>query len=156
MTMNHFDLSKTITSKAVAADLFSGQGKSTRLIGTHCLGCGSYYFPRSLSCRNPACHQPQPQQVLLSNQGTVYSYTLQSYRPPALFRNDSWQPYLIGCIELANENIRIMGMIGECTIDQIKIGMQVELSTTSLYVDDDGHPVQTYQFIPSQSNETES
>ena len=41
----------------VAAGLFEGTGNSARLIGTRCTSCGSHYFPKTLSCRNPQCQE---------------------------------------------------------------------------------------------------
>ena len=71
---------------AVAAGLFEGTGNSARLIGTRCTSCGTHYFPKTLSCRNPQCLEKATQDVLLSREGTLYSYTVQHYQPPALFR----------------------------------------------------------------------
>ena len=67
----------------VAAGLFEGTGNSARLIGTRCTSCGTHYFPKTLSCRNPQCLEKATQDVLLSREGTLYSYTVQHYQPPA-------------------------------------------------------------------------
>ena len=137
----------TLQQTPVAQGLFQGTGDDAHLIGSHCTSCGAHYFPRSLSCRNPACSDKQVEDTLLSRTGTLYSYTVQSYRPPPLFRMDAWAPYLIGLVELP-EGLRVMGMLSGCTRDTVRIGMALELVLEPLYVDDAGQEVLTYKFRP--------
>jgi uncharacterized protein len=91
---------ETIERTPVARDLFQGDGEDTRLIGTRCSSCDTHYFPKSLSCRNPQCQDKAIDDALLGPDGILYSYTVQVYRPPALFRMEPWQPYAIGMVEL--------------------------------------------------------
>lgn len=138
----------TVEASPVAQGLFQQDGSTTRLIGTRCTSCGAHYFPTSLSCRNPACRDKKIEPALLGPHGTLYSYTLQAYRPPALFRMEPWAPYLIGLVELP-EGIRVMGMLTGCTPEDVRIGMAVELCAQALYRDDDGREVLTYKFRPA-------
>jgi uncharacterized OB-fold protein len=131
----------------VAAGLFEGTGNSARLIGTRCTSCGSQYFPKTLSCRNPQCLEKATQDMLLSREGTLYSYTVQHYQPPALFRMADRAPYAIGSVELP-EGLRVMGMLTGCEPVSLKIGMTVELTVETLYRDEQGREVQTYKFQP--------
>lgn len=133
----------------VAEGLFQGSGSATRLIGTRCASCGAHYFPKALSCRNPDCRDKRVEDALLGPRGTLYSYTLQAYRPPPLFRAEPWAPYLIGLVELP-EGLRVMGMLTGCTVDDVRIGMAVELTSEALYRDDDGCEVATYKFRPAR------
>lgn len=136
----------------VAAGLFEGTGNSARLIGTRCTSCGSHYFPKTLSCRNPQCLEKATQDVLLSREGTLYSYTVQHYQPPALFRMADWAPYAIGSVELP-EGLRVMGMLTGCEPASLKIGMAVVLTVETLYRDEQGREVQTYKFQPRTAQE---
>lgn len=136
----------------VAAGLFEGTGNSARLIGTRCTSCGSHYFPKTLSCRNPQCQEKATQDVLLSREGTLYSYTVQHYQPPALFRMADWAPYAIGSVELP-EGLRVMGMLTSCEPASLKIGMAVVLTVETLYRDEQGREVQTYKFQPRAAQE---
>ena len=136
----------------VAAGLFEGTGNSARLIGTRCTSCGSHYFPKTLSCRNPQCLEKATQDVLLSREGTLYSYTVQHYQPPALFRMADWAPYAIGSVELP-EGLRVMGMLTSCEPASLKIGMAVVLTVETLYRDEQGRAVQTYKFQPRAAQE---
>jgi uncharacterized protein len=137
-----------IPPKPVAHNLFNGEGTGTRLIGTHCTSCGAHYFPKSLSCRNPQCRDKAIEDTLLGPCGILYSFTVQIYRPPALFRMDPWEPYAIGLVELP-EGLRVMGMLTGCPLDSIRIGMAMELTVEALYHDDSGHEVTTYKFRPA-------
>jgi len=136
----------------VAAGLFEGTGRAARLIGTRCTSCGSHYFPKSLSCRNPQCLEKAIQDVRLSREGTLYSYTVQHYQPPALFRMADWAPYAIGSVELP-EGLRVMGMLTGCDPTSLQIGMALELTVETLYRDAQGQAVQTYKFQPRVTQE---
>ena len=119
-----------------------------RLIGSRCRGCGTFYFPQKASCPNPACTDKAPVAALLPDQGTLYSYTLQRYQPPPLFRMDGWEPYLLGLVDLG-EGLQVMGMLTGVKEQEVRIGMTLQLVTEPLYCDDDGTAVLTYKFTPA-------
>ena len=136
----------------VAEGLFEVQADGVRLIGTHCRSCGSYYFPKALSCRNPLCRDKQIEDTLLGPHGTLYSYTRQAYQPPALFRMENWAPYAIGLVELP-QGLRVMGMMCDCPSDALRIGMSVQLTVQTLFHDDEGRAVLTYKFKPAEPSQ---
>lgn len=138
----------------VAEGLFEEQEGETRLIGSRCSGCETLYFPQALSCRNPDCTDKRLEAAPLPPRGTLYSYTVQGYRPPPLFRDDAWEPYAIVAVEIA-EGLRVMGMLAGCPLDQIRIGMEVRLSTRTLYEEPGRGPVETYVFVPIGPSEDE-
>lgn len=142
------DIETRASTRPVAAGLFEGQGALARLLGSRCSGCGSVYFPVTLGCRNPGCSDKRLETARLSRRGTLYSYTVQAYRPPPLFRMDDWSPYAIGLVDLP-EGLRVMGMLGGCDPHDWRIGQAVALSTALLYRDDQGQDVLTYQFHPA-------
>ncbi len=137
--------------RPVAEGLFQGFGDAARLLGSRCLGCGSLYFPRSLGCRNPACSDRRVEDAALPREGTLYSYTVQSYRPPGLFRMDDWAPYVLALVELPGDagGLRVMGMMTTCQSEHLRIGMPVTLTTEALYRDEAGCEVHTYKFRPT-------
>ena len=139
---------QTLASIPVAEGLFQAADDGPHLIGTRCASCGSHYFPKSLSCRNPQCRDKQVADVLLSRQGILYSYTVQAYQPPGLFRMDDWSPYAIGMVELP-EGLRVMGMLTSIANADIRIGMAMEMVLEPLYRDDQGQAVLTYKFKPA-------
>jgi hypothetical protein len=131
----------------VVQGLFEGQGDSTRLLASRCRGCGSVYFPRSLSCRHPRCTDKHPQDILLGPHGTLYSFTVQAYRPPALFVMDDWAPYALGLVELP-EGLRVMAMLTGRAPQDWRIGEAVALTTGVLSQGSEGQAIVTYQFRP--------
>ena len=137
----------------VAENLFRCTADGPALIGTRCTGCGTHYFPKSLSCRNPACHEKAVEEVTMGRRGRLYSYTVQAYRPPALFRIDAWAPYVIGLVELP-EGLRVMGMLTGCDAGDVRIDMSLELVIEVLYRDDQGRDVTTYMFAPAAHGAT--
>jgi uncharacterized protein len=130
---------------AVAEGLFRWVDDRVHLIGSKCKSCGSVYFPRSPSCRNPDCTLKQVEETLLSREGRLYSYTVQKYRPPAPFRMEPWMPYAVGLIELTG-GIRVMGMLTGFDLDHIRIGTPVEVTAEALYRNEAGQQVVTYKF----------
>ena len=142
------DTVQTIEQVPIAEGLFKWSGSTASLIGTRCASCGTHYFPKSLSCRNPDCTDKQVEEALLGPTGKLYSYTVQAYRPPPLFKMDSWSPYTIGLVDLP-QGLRVLGMLTGCGNDEVEIGMDLELTVEPLYRDDQGREVLTYKFKPA-------
>lgn len=136
--------------KAVADGLFDMDDAGVQLIGTHCVSCDTLYFPQMLSCRNPACREKQLERRLLPSQGTLYSYTVQRYQPPSLFRMDNWAPYALGLVDLG-EGLLVMGMLLDIAFDDIAIGMSLKLALAPLSVDDHGQEIVTYAFVAAEA-----
>ena len=132
----------------VAEDLFRWTEGNVELIGSRCRGCGAHYFPKKLSCCNPDCKEKEVIEVALSGRGRLYSYTVQAYRPPALFKMEAWAPYAIGLIDLP-EGLRVMGMLTGVTLEEVVIDMAVDLTVDPLYRDEQGREVMTYKFKPA-------
>jgi uncharacterized OB-fold protein len=87
------------------------------------------------------------EQALLGRRGELYSYTVQHYRPPALFRIDDWAPYAIGLVALP-EGLKVMARLAGVELDALEIGTTVELVLEPLYRDESGHDVLTYAYAP--------
>lgn len=140
------------TEIPVVEGLFVWSADSTSLIGSKCYGCGVHYFPKSLHCRNPYCNKSQLEVVLISGPGQLRSFTQQYFRPPALFKMENWEPYMIGQVEFP-EGVRVMGMLTGFKPDTVKIGAEVTLTVEALYLDDAGRNVMTYKFCPYSSGD---
>ena len=131
----------------VVDGIFTFPPDGPNLIGTKCVSCGTYYIPRSLSCRNPNCEEKKVEDAILSRRGKLYSYTIQYYPPPPPFKMEPFEPYGIGLIEFP-EGIRVMGMLTGCKLEDIKIGMDVEMVIEKLYQNEQGDDVVTFKFKP--------
>ena len=76
----------------------------------------------------------------LSRRGTVWSYTENRYPPPAPYpAADPFEPFAIAAVELADEGLIVLGKVVDGTLAaDLKVGMEMELTTMPLYTDDDG------------------
>lgn len=102
--------------------------------------------PRANNCPNPACASDVLEAVALSRRGRVWSYTENRYAPPPPYPSpDPFEPFAVAAVELAEEGLIVLGKVVEGTLAaDLKVGMEVELTTMPLYVDDDGVERVTY------------
>ena len=110
------------------------------LIGTRCVKCGTFYFPRqSLFCKNPACDGEQFDEVKLSRTGKVWSFTNACYKPPEPYlAADPFVPFTIAAVELEQEKMIVLGQVVEgVNVSDLKAGMEMELVLAPLSEDDD-------------------
>ncbi|MEZ5689196.1 MAG: OB-fold domain-containing protein [Caenibius sp.] len=119
----------------------------THLLGSRCNGCNTLYFPQMASCPNPACQTKVLRPETLPREGTLYSYTIQRYQPPALFRMRNWKPYVLGLVDMG-EGVRVMGMLAGVEEDELEIGMSLQVVTEPLFDDPERGAVATYKFAP--------
>jgi uncharacterized protein len=92
-----------------------------QLVVQRCTTCGEYqFYPRALCVRCAG----ETEWVDASGRGTLYTYTvIRQNRSPAFA---ALSPYAVGIVEL-EEGVRMMSNIVECDIDQLSIGMALEV-----------------------------
>jgi uncharacterized OB-fold protein len=120
---------------------FADDAGVPHLIGGKCPQCGTYVFPpRANNCPNPGCDGDQLDQVPLSRRGTLWSYTENRYAPPPPYPSpDPFEPFAVAAVELADEGLIVLGKVVEGTLAaDLKVGIEMELTTMPLFVDDDG------------------
>jgi uncharacterized OB-fold protein len=120
------------------------------LIGTRCKSCGTYFFPKQNDfCRNPDCESTEFSEVELSRTGTVWSYTNACYKPPTPFvAQEPFEPYAIAAVQLEEEQMVVLGQVVEgLTVDDLKVGMPMELVLEPLHETDDDIKV-TWKWQP--------
>lgn len=130
----------------IIPDLMELDSRGTHLIGTRCKSCRELYFPSTITCRNPVCDEGDLESTRLASSGTLFSYTIQYYQPPPLFRADNWQPYAIGLVDL-DDGIRVSGILSGIAFEDIRIGERVILGVLPLYIDDSGCQRMTHAFF---------
>ncbi|WP_420429209.1 Zn-ribbon domain-containing OB-fold protein [Algiphilus sp.] len=112
------------------------------LLGSRCIACGTYYFPRLDSfCRNPACDSTDFEDVALSRSGTLWSFTNAAYQPPAPYIpvKDPYEPFAIAAVELEREGMIVLGQCAEgIAVEDLRVGMPMELIVETLFSDEDG------------------
>ena len=128
-----------------AADPTDGEAGIPHLIGSRCPQCGTYVFPpvlfgRADNCPNPACDGDDLEQVPLSRRGTLWSYTENRYAPPPPYpAPDPFVPFAVAAVELADEGLIVLGKVVDGTLAaDLRVGMEMELTTMPLFTDDDG------------------
>jgi uncharacterized OB-fold protein len=110
------------------------------LIGTQCKLCGTYFFPKQDDfCRNPNCDSTDFDEVELSRTGQIWSYTNACYKPPEPFvAAEPFEPYAIAAVQLEKEQMVVLGQVIEgVTVDDLKVGMPMELVLEPLHETDD-------------------
>ncbi len=108
--------------------------KKKELCTTRCRGCRKLAFPPRAFC--PYCFSDQVEWVTLGSRGRLYAFT-QQHR--ALRFN---RPDVIGLVELEDGGPRILSRI-DARIEELKIGMQMELSFIEISPD-----IMLHQFRP--------
>ena len=75
-----------------------------------------------------------------ARRGTLWSYTENRYRPTAPYPSpDPFEPFAVAAVQLADEGLIVLGKVVEGTLAaDLKVGMEMELTTMPLYVDDEG------------------
>lgn len=122
------------------------------LVGAQCPHCRTYVFPpRENNCPNPGCAADALDQVALSRRGTLWSYTENRYQPPVPYpQSESFEPFAVAAVQLEREGIIVLGKVVEGTLAaDLKVGMEMKLTTMPLYVDDDGVTHSVYAWEPA-------
>jgi len=121
------------------------------LLGTLCTSCGTYAFPReTFFCKNPDCLGREFDEVPLSRTGTIWSFTNNCFKPPPPYMSsDPFEPYAIAAVELAAEQMVVLGQLVPGTnLEDLHAGMEVELVLDPLYEDDD-HTYLVWKWKPT-------
>jgi uncharacterized OB-fold protein len=129
--------------------LFVGPAHEAHFIVSRCKKCGTVSFPKSPVCRNPKCEKKADvMEDLLSRRGTLISYTLVCYPPlPPFVAPEPFVPFPIGEVAFP-EGIAIIGQMTQCTYEDLKMGMEVEVVLDKLFVDGEGNEVVGWKFRP--------
>ena len=140
---------------AAVEGLFTLDLDEPRLIGGRARSRGSYFFPKALAGADPACLGDEIEEVLLSRTGRVWSFTTGEYAPPApyVIPGDEFEPYVIAAVELAEEKLVVLGqVISGVSVDDLAVGMEMELVIDVLYSDDD-HDYLVWKWAPTGHRE---
>jgi uncharacterized OB-fold protein len=130
---------------------FTADDAAPHLLGTRCTTCGTFFFPPVTTyCANPDCDSSEFDEVPLSGRGKIWSFTANRYQPPAPYvAAEPWVPYAIAAVELAEEKMVVLGqMVPDVDVDQLSIGMDVELTLGTLYTDED-HDYLVWKWKPA-------
>ncbi|ODT98881.1 MAG: DNA-binding protein [Pseudonocardia sp. SCN 72-86] len=129
--------------RTVDDSLFTAGGA---LLGSRCDDCGAHTFPRQGGC--PRCTGASMADVPLAREGTLWSFTIQGFRPKTPYRGpDEFEPYGVGYVELPGQLI-VEARLTENDPDRLEIGMPVRMEMIPFRTDEAGEPVLTFAFSP--------
>jgi uncharacterized OB-fold protein len=133
-------------ARPVAEGLFTWPDEEPRLIGSRCEACGVVSFPEQDSC--PACTSTDVERYLLSRTGTLWTWTVQGFRPksPPYEGPLDFEPYPVGYVELPGE-VKVETLL-DAPPEQLRIGMEMELAIVPFASSVSDEPMVTYAFRP--------
>ena len=132
---------------AIDPGLFAGSLETPRLRGSRCGACGETTFPAQRGC--PSCTAQGCDDVELSPRGTLYTWTIQRFPPPAPYAGDTqnFVPFAVGYVELP-EGVRVEARLTQGDASQLSIGMEMQLELEPFTRDEQGREVVTFAFAP--------
>jgi len=128
--------------------LFTWPSAAPRLLGSRCPGCGEVSFPAQGSC--PACTGTETEEVPLAREGTLWTWTIQRFPPPAppfVGDREAFEPFGVGYVELP-EGVRVESRLTVNDPDQLAIGMKMELVVEAFDRDAAGNERMGFAFRP--------
>jgi uncharacterized OB-fold protein len=134
----------------VADGLFTWPSDQPRLIGARCEACGLIGFPAGPACER--CGGTAAVEELLSDRGTLWTFTTQSFRPPSppydgADTAETFRPYALGYIELPGE-VMVEARLTEPDPARLAIGQEMRLAIAPYSVSADGAEIVTFAFTP--------
>lgn len=141
-----------VTTVPVLEGWFTLSETEPQLIGSRCIGCGTYYFPKQRGfCRNPKCDCDSLEEVGLSRSGKLWSFTTASYQPPKPYvSGEPFEPFAIAAVELERERMVILGQVASGVgIEKLFVGMAMELVVEPLF-EEEGVRRVTWKWQPAK------
>ncbi|MFT5204593.1 MAG: putative OB-fold protein [Candidatus Aldehydirespiratoraceae bacterium] len=140
----------------VAEGVFTWPSDEPRLIASRCTDCDNHMFPVQTDC--PRCSGSSTEQVELGRTGTLWTWTIQGYPPksPPYAGNDdpaTFEPFGVGYVEIDGK-VRVESRLTTADVDELKIGMDLEMVLDPLYINDHGDEVVTFAFAPTLPAQT--
>jgi uncharacterized OB-fold protein len=132
----------------VAEGLFNWPADEPRLMGSTCRECGTTTFPAQDAC--PRCCAEAMEERGLSRRGTLWTYTVQGFRPEPYAGPEEFVPYGVGYVELPDEVI-VESRLTVADPEQLEIGKPMELVFETFRRNAEGTDVVTFAFAPSDT-----
>jgi len=115
-----------------------------QLIASKCPSCSEIFFPRRKICQN--CQASNLKEITLNSRGKIFSYTVVMQQPVSNYRGPV--PYAFGWVELP-EGVRVETLYTGCELEDLRIGMDVELVVETLHHDTEGREIICHKFRPA-------
>ena len=136
------------TQIPIAPGLFRWPSDRPRLLGSKCAQCANTAFPQTPCC--PKCGSATLVESELADQGTLWTWTSQSFRPKPPYNagdtDETFKTYYVGYVELPGQvMVESRLLVGNET--QLKIGMPMALEIVK-YRQDGDREIMIYAFRP--------
>ncbi len=115
-------------------------GVEGSLIGTACNECNAHFFGSLVFCQS--CTSGDVRSMELSRTGSLYSYTIVR-APPAGWKGDV--PYALGQVQTP-EGPHVLSEIVDTPFEQIRVGMELELTLAVGGQDSEGNDLVVYKW----------
>jgi uncharacterized OB-fold protein len=135
-----------MTSKFVAEGLVAYDADGPRLLGGRRKSDGKIVFPMPRGADAVLFEQ-----VPLSRDGRLWSYTVQRFQPKPPYRGPLgavFAPYPVGYVELPGEVIVESRLIADPA--ELRLGLPMRLAVEPVFADADGAEVFTFAFRPTE------
>ena len=126
---------KRIPVKAGVFDL-----EKERLIASRCRKCGECFHPERVICLN--CFSDEMEEVALSTRGKIFTYSLSLPKSPGA---PVTAPFIVAYVELP-EKVYPFSLITGCELNEVKIGMDVDLYFWKVRENEEGNEIMAYGF----------
>ena len=117
------------------------------LIATRCPQCDYVFFPRRALCA--ACGGGGLEETVLSPRGRIWSYSVAHQAPPGAVVQP---PYVIAQVKLP-ERVLVFALITDCAPEDVRVGMEVEITPMKVGADDQGRDIMAFAFRPVAAGE---
>ena len=132
--------------KPIADNLFTWPSDQPKLLGSRDTETGRYFFPAKKSNTH--------EQVELSRKGKLWTWTVQRFMPKTPYIGaetpEDFKPYAVGYIELPGE-IMVESRLEGVDPEDLKIGMEMELSIDPFVKNEDGEELMMFSFRPCKN-----
>ena len=120
--------------------------EDTRLIGSKCGSCGELFFPKKEKKRCINCYNNSLEDVLLSPEGKIVSFSVVMQQPGGGFYSGP-VPYAFGQVDI-DDGIRITTLYSTDDFNELETGKRVKLVIEKLSDDNEGNEIATFKFKP--------
>lgn len=127
------------THGPIVSGWFSDTGPMT-LYGLACEACETRVFPpRATSCPSPSCRSDILRPIDLARTGTVWSWAVNHYQPPAPYvAPDPFAPTVVVAVELDGDGLTVLGQLEDAKVEELTIGTTVEVVRSHVLTEDGG------------------
>jgi uncharacterized OB-fold protein len=120
-----------------------------RLVGSRCKSCGQLWWPRRVSEVCPNCHSRELEEYEFSHEGEIIAFARDSIDQPLMGTQVYGKDRRIIAAVRLKEGICITPTeIVDCSIEELKVGMKVELVVRKLRRANNGNWLYGYMWAP--------